>query len=146
LEAVEGQRPRPKGRHLQETSAAPRGGFTLESDPAAPIVHMRFWGFWDLEIAKRLRSEVLALGRPPGGGTWSALVDSRTFLPQSPEVSQHRRETMVMIMNEGCRRIAAIVAENGTYAMQFTRIATEAGVMNRVFLDPDDALKWIRET
>jgi hypothetical protein len=99
-----------------------------------------------LEIAKRLRSEVLALGRPPGGGTWSALVDSRTFLPQSPEVSQHRRETMVMIMNEGCRRIAAIVAENGTYAMQFTRIATEAGVMNRVFLDPDDALKWIRET
>jgi hypothetical protein len=52
---------------------------------------------------------------------------------------------MVMIMNEGCRRIAAIVAENGTYAMQFTRIATEAGVTSAVFLDAASALKWIRQ-
>jgi hypothetical protein len=52
---------------------------------------------------------------------------------------------MVMVMNKRCRRIAAIVAENGTYAMQFTRIASEAGITNAVFLDPALALKWIRE-
>jgi hypothetical protein len=47
-------------------------------------------------------------------------------------------------MNRGCRRIA-VVTENGTYAMQFTRIASEAGVANAVFLDAAAALKWIRE-
>jgi hypothetical protein len=29
--------------------------------------------------------------------------------------------------------------------MQFSRIASEAGVANAVFLDPDAALKWVRE-
>jgi hypothetical protein len=52
----------------------------------------------------------------------------------------------VMIMGKGCRRIAAVVAEAGTYAMQFTRIASEAGVANAVFVDPAIALKWIRES
>jgi hypothetical protein len=46
----------------------------------------------------------------------------------------------------GCRRIAVIVAEKGTYAMQFSRIATEAGVKNAVFFDLALAEKWIRET
>jgi hypothetical protein len=41
--------------------------------------------------------------------------------------------------------LAAIVTENGTNAMQFTRIASEVGVANAVFLDLDAALKWIRE-
>jgi hypothetical protein len=52
---------------------------------------------------------------------------------------------MAMIMNEGCRRIAVIVTENGTYAMQFTRIASEAGIANAVFLDPVAARKWLHE-
>jgi hypothetical protein len=51
---------------------------------------------------------------------------------------------MAMLMNRGCSRIA-VVTENGTYAMQFTRIASEAGVANAVFLDVAAALKWIRE-
>jgi hypothetical protein len=51
---------------------------------------------------------------------------------------------MVMMVTEGCVRIAAIVSEHGTYAMQFTRIASDAGVANAVFLDPDAAMKWIR--
>lgn len=72
------------------------------------------------------------------------MVDSRAFLPQSPMVTRHRRDTMAMVVKEGCRRIAAIT-ESGTYAMQFTRIASEAGIANAVFVDPDTALKWIRE-
>jgi len=51
---------------------------------------------------------------------------------------------MARVMKEGCRRIAAIT-ENGTYAMQFTRIASEAGIANAVFVDPAAALKWLRE-
>lgn len=50
-----------------------------------------------------------------------------------------------MIMAAGCKRIAVIVTENGTYAMQFTRIVSEVGVASAVFLDPVAALKWIRE-
>lgn len=109
-----------------------------------PIVHARLWGFWDAEVAEDFRAEVLLLGRL--GQTWSVLVDARDFLAQTPEVSRHRRDTMVMIMNEGCKRIAAVVTENGTYAMQFARIAGEAGVAYAVFLDRVAALKWIRET
>ena len=52
---------------------------------------------------------------------------------------------MAMLMKEGCRRIAVVVTENGTYAMQFSRIASEVGVENAVFLDPDAALEWVRE-
>lgn len=97
-----------------------------------------------MEVAERFRAELLRLGHR-FGQTWSLVVDSRAFLPQSPEVTRHRRDSMTMIMNGGCRRIAAIVIENGTYAMQFSRIASEAGVANAVFLDPDAALKWVRE-
>jgi hypothetical protein len=110
----------------------------------APIVHARMWGFWDLDVATRLRTELLSLVHRLGK-TWSILVDSRAFLPQTPEVTRHRGETMVMMGTEGCARIAVIVSENGTYAMQFSRIASEARVANAVFLDPDAALKWIRE-
>ena len=107
-------------------------------------MHAKLWGFWDVEVAERFRAELLTLGHR-FGQTWSMVVDSRAFLPQTPEVTRHRRDSMGMIMNEGCRRIAAVVIENGTYAMQFSRIASEAGVANAVFLDPDAALKWVRE-
>jgi hypothetical protein len=107
-------------------------------------VHAKLWGFWDVEVAERFRAELLLLAHRLGQ-TWSIVVDSRAFLPQTPEVSRHRRDSMAMLMKEGCRRIAVIVTENGTYAMQFSRIATEAGVANAVFLDPDAALKWVRE-
>ncbi len=102
------------------------------------------WGFWDVEVAERFRAAIRPLGHRLGQ-TWSLLVDSRAFLPQTPEVTRHRRDTMAMIMTGGCRRIAVIVTENGTYAMQFTRIASEVGVASAVFLDPVAALKWIRE-
>jgi hypothetical protein len=50
-----------------------------------------------------------------------------------------------MILSQGCRRIAVVVVENGTYAMQFARIAKEAGVTNAVFFDAVQALAWLRE-
>jgi hypothetical protein len=139
------QKPRPKAGH-PEPSTRERGGFAIEPEEIsalAPIVHARMWGFWDVEVAERFRAELLPLVHGLGK-TWSILVDSRAFLPQTPEVSRHRRDTMVMMMKEGCRRIA-VVTKNGTYAMQFTRIASEAGVANAVFLDPVAALNWIRE-
>jgi hypothetical protein len=113
-------------------------------DDVAPIVHARMWGFWDVEVAERFRAALLPLAHRLGQ-TWSVLVDSRAFLPQTPEVSRHRSETIAMIMAKGCKRIAVIVTENGTYAMQFARIASEVGVASAVFLDPVAALKWIRE-
>jgi hypothetical protein len=121
------------------------GGANLEADTAARVVQARFWGFWDLEVAERFRADLLASSDRMDGKTWSILVDSRTFLPQGPEVTRHRGETMVMILHRGCSRIAVIVSENGTYSMQFMRIANEAGVKGAVFLDPVDALRWIRE-
>jgi hypothetical protein len=140
---VEGQKPRPKtGR--PKPLARDRGGFTIEVDDGTPIVQARMWGFWDVHTAERFRAEILHAEHRLGQA-WSILVDSRAFLSQKPEVARHRRDTIAMIMNEGCRRIAVIVTENGTYAMQFTRIATEAGIANAVFLDPVAALKWLRE-
>jgi len=130
-----------------EPSTRDRGGFTVAVDndtPLAPIVQARLWGFWDVEVAERFRAEILHSDHRLGKA-WSVLVDSRVFLSQTPEVTQHRRDTMAMILNEGCRRIAVIVTENGTYAMQFTRIASDAGIANAVFLDPGAALKWLRE-
>jgi hypothetical protein len=123
-----------------------RGGFNLDPDAHDRIVHVTFWGFWDVEVASRFRAALLARARGFGGETWSVLVNARTFLPQTPEVSRHRGETMKMVVNQGCRRIAVIVVKNGTYAMQFTRIAGEAGVANEVFFDTASALKWIRES
>ena len=127
-----------------EPSTRDRGGFTVEVDEVALIAHARMWGFWDVEVAERFRAAIRPLGHRLGQ-TWSLLVDSRAFLPQTPEVTRHRRDTMAMIMTGGCRRIAVIVTENGTYAMQFTRIASEVGVASAVFLDPVAALKWVRE-
>lgn len=144
---MQGQKPRPPKVAPPKGFGRDRGGFTLEVDavaPLAPVVDAKLWGFWDIEVAGRFRIELLTLAHRFGGG-WSMVVDSRGFLPQSPEVSLHRRDSMGMILNAGCRRIAAIVAENGTYAMQFMRIASEAGVTNAVFLDPVAALKWARE-
>ena len=140
------QKPRPKTER-PEPSTRDRGGFTVEAlevTALAPVVHATLWGFWDVEVAERFRTELIQLA-PRLGPTWSIVVDSRAFLPQTPEVSRHRRDSMARFMNEGCRRIAAVVTENGTYAMQFSRIASEAGVTNAVFLDPDAALKWVRE-
>lgn len=140
---MEGQKPGPKAGR-PEPSTRDRGGFTVEVDEVAPIAHARLWGFWDVEVAERFRAALLPLGRRLGQ-TWSLLVDSRAFVAQSPEVTRHRSESMAMIMAAGCKRIAVIVTENGTYAMQFTRIASEVGVASAVFLDPVAALKWIRE-
>ena len=143
---MDGQKPPPKtGRPKPPTRD--RGGFALEVDDVtslAPIVQARLWGFWDLEMAERFRAEILHSDHRVGQA-WSILVDSRAFLSQKPEVTRHRRDSMAILMKEGCRRIAVIVTENGTYAMQFSRIASEAGVANAVFLDPDAALKWVRE-
>jgi hypothetical protein len=142
---VQGQKARPNAGRPEPTTRD-RGGFEVEVDelsPLAPIVHARLWGFWDLEVAERFRGEILHLARRLGQ-TWSMVVDSRAFLPQAPKVTRHRRDTMARVMKEGCRRIAAIT-ENGTYAMQFTRIASEAGIANAVFVDPAAALKWLRE-
>jgi hypothetical protein len=122
-----------------------RGGYSVEFDTLARIGNAKLWGFWDVEVAERFRAELLAIGHRQGGGSWSILVDSRSFLPQSPEVTRHRRETMGMILSQGCRRIAVVVVENGTYAMQFARIAKEAGVTNAVFFDAVQALAWLRE-
>jgi hypothetical protein len=145
-ETVGWQKPRPKtGR--PEPPARDRGGFTVEVDavtPLAPIVQARLWGFWDVDVAERFRAEILHSDHRLGK-VWSILVDSRAFLSQTPEVTRHRRDTMAMVLNQGCRRIAVIVTENGTYAMQFMRIASEAGVASAVFLDPAAALKWLRE-
>jgi hypothetical protein len=143
---VEGGERRPKAERPGR-SASDRGGFAIEVEEAtvlASIVRARLWGFWDMEVARRFRAELLSLGLRLGQG-WAVLVDSRAFLPQTPEVTRHRRDTIEMIMKNGCSRIAVIVTENGTYAMQFSRIATEARVANGVFLDSDAALKWIRE-
>ena len=142
---MEAQKPGPKAEAGRpDPSTRDRGGFTVEVDEVAPIAHARLWGFWDVEVAERFRAAILPLGGR-FGQAWSLLVDSRAFVPQTPEVTRHRTETMAMVMTEGCRRIAVIVKENGTYAMQFSRIASEAGVKNAVFLDPDAALKWVRE-
>jgi hypothetical protein len=143
---VERRKPGPNAEARRpEPSTRDRGGFTVEVDEGAPIAHVRLWGFWDVEVADRFRAAILPLGHRLGQ-TWSLLVDSRAFLPQTPEVTRHRRDSMAMIMTEGCRRIAVIVTENGTYAMQFIRIASEVGVASAVFLDTVAALKWIRET
>jgi hypothetical protein len=143
---VEGKKPRSEAGHPVEAPTTPeRGGFVLKFDASALVLYARLWGFWDLEIAGRFRADLIVLGHRMGGKTWSMLVDSRTFLPQTPEVTGHRRDTMGMSLNAGCRRIAVMVTEKGTYAMQFSRIATEAGVTNAVFLDLALAEKWIRE-
>jgi len=143
---VEEKKPRPEAGQPVEEPTPKRGGLEFEFDAAASVVRARLWGFWDLDVAGRFRADLLAVGRRVGGKPWSVLVDSRTFLPQGPEVTAHRGETMGMMVNMGCRRIAVIVAEKGTYAMQFSRIATEAGVKNAVFFDLALAEKWIRET
>ncbi|MGA3122477.1 MAG: hypothetical protein ABSF69_17065 [Polyangiaceae bacterium] len=141
----EGKSRAKRGRAAQSDSSTPeRGGFALEFDAVGPIIHATMSGFWDVTVAQRFRAEILAMCARVGGKKWSALVDSRTFLAQTPDVTRHRQETMILIMNEGCKRIAAIVSENGTYAMQFARIASEVGVANATFLDPALALDWVR--
>jgi hypothetical protein len=139
---VGGRKPRPKASHGAEALA--RGGFSVDLHSTDPIIQLRMWGFWNLEIAERIRLEIRALARELKGRKWSILVDSRDFLPQSAEITAHRRETMGLIVVEGCERIAAIVESQGTYSMQFIRIAGEAGVESRVFLDEVAALDWIR--
>ena len=119
-------------------------GFELTLDKSGHLVHMLFWGMWDLPIAEAFRYGLLNLGRQFAGEPWGILVDSRRFMAQSPEVTQIRQEVMTAIGLIGCKRIAAVV-EAPVYAMQFRRISASSHMKSQVFADEKSALVWLRQ-
>jgi len=119
-------------------------GFELTIDKSSHLIHMVFWGMWDLPIAEAFRYGLLKLGGQFSGEPWGILVDSRRFMAQSPEVTQIRQEVMTAIGLIGCKRIAAIV-DAPVYTMQFKRISASSNMKSQVFQDEKSALVWLRQ-
>ena len=127
-----------------ERAGNEHNGFELTLDKSGHLIHMLFWGMWDLKVAEAFRQGLLKLGGQFAGEPWAIVVDSRKFMAQSPEVTQIRQEVMTAIGLIGCKRIAAIV-DAPVYTMQFKRISASSNMKSQVFADEKAALAWIRK-
>lgn len=123
-------------------------GFELYADKGKRLLKMRLWGLWDHQIGAQFRDGVVKLGRElkleSRGGPWCILADSRTFVAQSNEITNIRKDAMREATGLGCSRIAAVV-DAAVYTMQFRRITNESHVTSAVFADEAAALHWLLE-
>jgi hypothetical protein len=108
---------------------------------------MRLWGLWGSATAVEFEQAVIKLGRALQAAQstpWAILADSRRFMAQSQEVTEHRKDAMTQATAMGCSRIASIIG-NAIHTMQFRRIANEAHVTCAAFEDESTAMDWLFE-
>jgi hypothetical protein len=121
-----------------------RAGFAIRAQPKARILHLEFWGMWDMNVARAFRKEVLASYAEMGKGPWDILSNARRYLPQKDEIQAIHKETMAAA--RGLSRVAALV-DAAVSQMQIRRMFIEAGSPPnlRFFTDEDDAREWLAE-
>jgi anti-anti-sigma regulatory factor len=108
------------------------------------ILIVRISGVVDQDDASALASKVHSwLDEAPGGARM--LVDASGLQIYSPEGADLLLGFMKKA-NPKLERAAFIAPTSGTAALQLTRLIREAGGNNRrVFADPEEARRWLKE-
>ncbi|KYF77919.1 hypothetical protein BE11_51005, partial [Sorangium cellulosum] len=119
--------------------------FQIRADLATGILHVKVWGFWDIEEAKaylddfrQKASALLHLGRP-----WYVLADIADFPPQKPDVSPYVGQTMAYAVEHDMRRAANLV-HSALSKMQISRLSAAMGLPEYSFFTSEaDAIAWL---
>ncbi|KYF56024.1 hypothetical protein BE08_25565 [Sorangium cellulosum] len=109
------------------------------------ILHVKVWGFWDVEEAKAYLDEfrqkastLLHLGKP-----WYVLADIADFPPQKPDVSPYVGQTMAYAVEHDMRRAANLV-HSALSKMQISRLSASMGLPEYSFFTSEaDAIAWL---
>ncbi|MGK3999875.1 serine/threonine protein kinase [Sorangium sp. So ce1024] len=119
--------------------------FQIRADVTTGILHVKVWGFWDVEEAKAYLDEfrqkastLLHLGRP-----WYVLADIADFPPQKPDVSPYVGQTMAYAVEHDMRRAANLV-HSALSKMQISRLSASMGLPEYSFFTSEaDAIAWL---
>ncbi|WP_437777433.1 serine/threonine-protein kinase [Sorangium sp. So ce1097] len=119
--------------------------FQIRADVMTGILHVKVWGFWDVEEAKAYLDEfrqkastLLHLGRP-----WYVLADIADFPPQKPDVSPYVGQTMAYAVEHDMRRAANLV-HSALSKMQISRLSASMGLPEYSFFTSEaDAIAWL---
>ena len=124
-----------------------RAGFAIRADRKAHMLHLEFWGLWDMTIGRAFRTEVLAAYAEMGKTTpWVVLSNARRYMPQKEEIQALHKATIAVGFSMGLARVAALV-DTALSQMQIRRMFEEAGSPPnlRFFTDEEDAREWLAE-
>ncbi|WP_437632070.1 serine/threonine protein kinase [Sorangium sp. So ce854] len=119
--------------------------FQIRADVTTGILHVKVWGFWDVEEAKAYLDEfrqkastLLHLGKP-----WYVLADIADFPPQKPDVSPYVGQTMAYAVEHDMRRAANLV-HSALSKMQISRLSASMGLPEYSFFTSEaDAIAWL---
>jgi hypothetical protein len=121
-------------------------GFTLRADKKARLLHLEFWGLWDMPLTRSFRTEVLAAYAEMGKGPWFALSQSRKYVPQRDDIQEIHKQCIAAGLSQGLTRIAVLL-DSALGQMQIRRLFEEAGSPPhlRFFTDEAEARAWLAE-
>ncbi|MGK4002036.1 serine/threonine-protein kinase [Sorangium sp. So ce1036] len=119
--------------------------FQVRPDAATGILHVKVWGFWDVEEGKAYLDEfrqkastLLGLGKP-----WYVLADIADFPPQRPDVSPYVEQTMAYAVENDMRKAANLV-NSALSKMQISRLSAAMGLPEYSFFTAEaDAIAWL---
>lgn len=120
-------------------------GFHISVDGTKAIVKIRFWGFWDMELAEQYRKKFEEQIRKINASEkeWYLLIDVMNYPSQLPEVQHIIDEGLALLEAHNIAKRAILV--NGA----ITRFQTEAltggtGIhIYSYFRTEDDAIRWL---
>ena len=105
-------------------------GFSVSFDPSNGAVRVVGWGFWPTEVAKCLDKAVLGEYRsaPPGS---KLVFDVSGLKPMRDEAQKAFVALLSVLKALGVPKVSFVTTSHLT-KLQFMRIATEAGLSDRV--------------
>ncbi|WP_437711108.1 serine/threonine-protein kinase [Sorangium sp. So ce448] len=142
---LSGSEPSRKTDLTSRRERAPQRRFTVRPDMSTGVLHVKVWGFWDIDEGKAYLDEfrqkastLLNLGKP-----WYVLADIADFPPQKPEVSPYVEQTMAYAVEHGMRKAANLV-NSALSKMQISRLSAAMGLPEYSFFTSEaDAVAWL---
>ncbi|WP_441291196.1 serine/threonine protein kinase [Sorangium sp. KYC3313] len=142
---LSGSEPPRRSELTSRRERAPQRRFNVRPDTSTGVLHVKVWGFWDIDEGKaylddfrQKASTLLNLGKP-----WYVLADIADFPPQKPEVSPYVEQTMAYAVEHGMRKAANLV-NSALSKMQISRLSAAMGLPEYSFFTAEaDAVAWL---
>ncbi|HSN97229.1 MAG TPA: serine/threonine-protein kinase, partial [Candidatus Nanopelagicales bacterium] len=126
-----------------QRSRVPQRRFQVRADESNGIVHLKVWGFWDVDEARAYLDEFRAQASRVSQGPWYVLADISEFAAQKPEVSVFVEKTMEFAREHQMRRAANLVS-SALSRMQIARLSMDMGLPEYSFFQSEaDAVTWL---
>jgi hypothetical protein len=106
-------------------------GFSVSFDPSNAAVRVVGWGFWPTELAQSLDKAVLSEYRAAPIGS-KLVFDVSGLKPMRDEAQKAFVALLSVLKALGVPKVSFVVTTNHLTKLQFMRIATEAGLSDRV--------------